>query len=133
LQKNNKHNRAADNKKVEVMNTIVNKVSLVGHLGNNPEMRTFDNGNKMAKIRLATNESYRDADGKKVDNTQWHNLVAFGTKADFAEKYLAKGKNIMVDGRLVNRNYEDKDGKKHFITEIQINEIMILDKKEKAA
>lgn len=120
-------------KTVEVMNTIVNKITLIGHLGNNPEVRTFDNGGKVVNLRLATYEPYRDAKGKKVDNTQWHDLSAWGKTAEFAEKYLAKGKYVVAEGRLVHRSYEDKDGNKRYATEVRVSDFMMLDKKEEAA
>ncbi len=114
------------------MNAPVNKVQLIGHLGGNPEIKTLDKGSKMARMRLATNESYRDAKGNRIDNTQWHNLVAWEGKAEFAEKYLAKGKYLLVEGRLVHREYTDKEGLKRQSTEVRITDILLLDKKAEA-
>lgn len=105
-----------------------NKVQLLGRLGSKPKISTFDDGKKMAKLRIATNEPYRNSEGKKVDNTQWHNLVAWAATAEFAEKYLEKGKHVMVEGRLVYSNYTDKDGIKHFNTNVHVSEFSILDK-----
>lgn len=131
----NRPNDTAGNKrkKVEVMNTIVNKITLIGHLGNNPEVRTIDNGGKVVNLRLATYEPYKNAKGEKNDLTQWHDLSAWGKTAEFAEKYLTKGKYVLAEGRLMHRSYTDKDGNKRFRTEIRVSDFMILDKKEKAA
>lgn len=112
------------------MNTLVNKVQLIGRLGIDPEVRNLDNGSKMARIRIATNEGYRDAKGEKVENTQWHNVVAWGPTAEFAEKYLSKGRQVLVEGRLVNSEYTDKEGNKRYSTDVHVNEFLILDKKE---
>lgn len=106
-----------------------NKVQLLGHLGNNPEVRTLEDGNKIAKLRIATNEPYRNSEGKRIANTQWHNLVAWAATAEFAEKYLAKGKHVMVEGRLVYNNYTDKDGIRHFSTDVHVSEFSILTKR----
>jgi single-strand DNA-binding protein len=110
------------------MTSLKNSVHLIGRLGNDPEIRTFDSGKKMASISLATNETYYNNKGEKVEDTQWHNLVAWGKKADLAEKYLKKGSEIAVEGKLLNRSYE-KDGAKKYITEISLNEILMLDKR----
>jgi single-strand DNA-binding protein len=83
----------------------------------------------MARFSVATNESYRNAKGEKITETQWHNLVAWGKVAEIVEKYLAKGKEVMIEGKLVNRSYNDKDGNKKFITEVQVNEILMLGEK----
>ncbi len=112
------------------MNTLANKVTLVGNLGSNPEVRTIEKGSKLARLRLATNENYRDAKGQKVQNTQWHNVVAWNAKAEFAEKYLNKGTFIMVQGKLVQRSYTDKDGQTRYSTDVQAHDFMILEKKE---
>ena len=103
-----------------------NKVQLIGHLGQTPEIKSFESGRKMAKFSLATNENYRNAKGEKVTETQWHNLVAFGKLAGIAEKYLTKGKEIAVEGKLVNRSYTDKEGNKKYISEVQVNELLMV-------
>lgn len=114
------------------MYALKNKVQLIGNLGNNPEIRTTESGKKMAKFSVATNETYRTAKGDKAVETQWHNLVAWGKVADIAEQFLSKGSEVAIEGKLINRNYADKDGKKHYVTEIQVNEILMLgDKKSK--
>lgn len=108
------------------MNNLKNKVQLIGNLGNNPEIVNLESGKKLAKFSIATNESYRNAKGETVKETQWHNLVAWGKTADIVEKYLQKGNEIAIEGKLVNKNYEDKDGNKRYITEVLVNEILML-------
>jgi single-strand DNA-binding protein len=110
------------------MNTIRNKVLLIGNLGNAPEIRNTESGRKMARFSVATNEKYLNSKGEKVTETQWHNLIAWGKVAEIVEKYLAKGREIAVEGRLINRNYTDKAGVKKYITEIQVNEVLMFDK-----
>lgn len=108
------------------MNALVNKVQLIGNLGKEPEVKTLESGKKMARFSVATNESYRNAKGEKVTETQWHNLVAWGKLAEIVEKYLVKGKEVAIEGKLINRSYNDKDGNKKYITEIQVNELKML-------
>jgi single-strand DNA-binding protein len=105
----------------------------MGHLGQNPEVRTTPTGKKVASFSLATNESYTDTNGEKVTETMWHNLVAWGRQADIAEKYLEKGKEICIEGKISNRNYVDKNGQKKYITEIIVADILMLGSKEKKA
>jgi single-strand DNA-binding protein len=111
------------------MNTLKNSVRLVGHLGMDPDVKSFDNNKKLAKISLATNDSYKNDKGDKVTETQWHNLVLWGNQAKLAEDYLRKGDEIAVEGRLSNRNYTDKDGIKRYICEVVVNEILKLGNK----
>ena len=106
------------------MNSLKNKVTLIGNLGSNPEVRDFDN-NKLAKFSLATNEVYKDKDGKKVENTEWHSIVAWGGLATIAQNYLQKGKQVAVEGKICYKQY-DKDGQKHYYTEIQAHDIVLL-------
>lgn len=110
------------------MITLKNNVQLIGRLGNNPEVRTFESGKKMTSFSMATNETYYNNKGEKVEDTQWHNIVAWGKKADTIETYLKKGSEIAIEGKLVNRKYE-KDGITKYITEISLNEFLMLDKK----
>jgi single-strand DNA-binding protein len=112
------------------MYALKNKVQLIGNLGNAPEIKNLESGKKMAKFNLATNESYRTADGKKVDETQWHHLVAWGKTAEICEQYLSKGSEVAIEGKLTYREYTDNNGVKRMFTEIQINELLLLDKKE---
>src|SRR5690606_16553899 len=111
------------------MTTLKNNVQLIGRLGNDPELRSFESGKKMATFSLATNETYYNNKGEKVTDTQWHNIVAWGKKAEIAEGYLRKGSEIAMSGKLVNRKYE-KDGIVKFITEISLNELLMMDKKD---
>ncbi|CAA0141035.1 single-stranded DNA-binding protein [Tenacibaculum maritimum] len=108
------------------MNTLRNKVQLIGNLGNDPEIITLEDGKKLAKISLATNDSYKDASGEKIDKVYWHNLIAWNKTAEIVEKYLTKGKEIAIEGKLVSRSYETKEGEKRYITEIVINELLML-------
>ena len=108
------------------MNTLRNKVQLIGHLGNKPEIITLDNGKKLAKFSLATNETYKNASGEKVTNTDWHNLIAWNKTAEIAEQYLEKGREIAIEGKLTTKSYDDKDGNKRYITEVVINELLLL-------
>ncbi|HUM96796.1 MAG TPA: single-stranded DNA-binding protein [Chitinophagaceae bacterium] len=114
------------------MYALKNKVQLIGNLGNAPEVKTFDSGKKMARFSVATSESYRNAKGEKVTETQWHNLVAWGKVAEIAEKFLTKGKEVAIEGKLINRSYEDKEGKKRTITEVQVNELLLIGAKAEA-
>lgn len=107
------------------MNTLRNSVKLIGHLGQDPEIKELENG-KMARFTIATNESYKNKKGEKVENTEWHPVVAWGKTAEIAEKYLEKGKEVAVEGRLTHRSYDDKDGVKKYITEVVINEFTML-------
>lgn len=111
------------------MTTLKNNVQLIGRLGNTPELRTFESGKKMTSFSLATNETYHNNSGEKVTDTQWHNIVAWGKKAELVGDYLKKGSEIAVQGKLVNRKYE-KDGVTKYVTEINLNEMLMLDKKE---
>jgi single-strand DNA-binding protein len=107
------------------MYALKNKVQLIGNLGNAPEVKTTESGKKLARFSVATNESYRNAKGEKVTETTWHNLVAWGKVADIAEKYLTKGKEVAIEGKLINNSYTDKDGNKRYSTEVQVNEILM--------
>lgn len=111
------------------MNTLKNKVQLLGHLGAAPEVKTLENGNTLAKMRIATNETYKNAAGEKVTDTQWHNIVCWGKTVEIAGRFLAKGSEIMVEGRLAYREYTGQDGIKRQTTEIIVNELMLMDKK----
>ncbi|MDP4599597.1 MAG: single-stranded DNA-binding protein [Polaribacter sp.] len=111
------------------MSTLRNKVQLIGNLGSNPEIITLDGGKKIAKFSIATNESYKNAQGEKVTDTQWHNVVAWNKTADIIEKYLEKGNEVAIEGKLTSRSYDTKEGEKRYITEIVINELLMLGKK----
>lgn len=111
------------------MKSLKNSVHLIGRLGNDPEIKTFDSGTRMASFSLATNETYYNSSGEKVTDTQWHNIVVWGKKIEIVENYLSKGNEIALEGKLINRSYE-KDGEKKYITEINLNELLMLGKKE---
>ena len=112
------------------MNSLKNRVQLIGHLGGDPEVKNTEGGKKLVKVSIATNEIYKNNSGEKVTETNWHNLIAWGKVAEIAEKYLKKGSEIAVEGRLTTRNYDDKDGIKRYFTEVVVNEILMLDSKK---
>ena len=109
--------------------SIRNKVTLIGRTGKEVEIVNFVNGGMAAKVSLATSDHYTNAKGEKVEETQWHNLAAFGKTAEILEKYVPKGKEIAIEGKLTYRSYEDKDGVKRTITEIRIEELLLLGNK----
>lgn len=113
-------------KNFKTMNGLKNKVTLIGHLGMEPELKQTEGGYKLAKFSLATNESYKNSKGEKVTETQWHNLIAWGKTAEFLGKYVHKGNEVVVEGKLLNRNYTDKAGVKKYITEIQVNDVLVV-------
>ena len=104
----------------------VNKVILLGHLGKDPEAFTFENGVKKVSFSLATTESYKDKDGNRIDQTEWHNIVLWRGLADVAEKYLNKGSQVYVEGKIKTRAWDDKDGNKRYTTEIVVNNMQML-------
>lgn len=108
------------------MSTIRNSVRLIGRVGNAPEIKTFEKGNKLATFSLATSEVYYNEKGEKQESTQWHNIVVWGKVADVVEKYVEKGKEIAIEGKITYRNYDDKDGIKRYITEIVVSELLLL-------
>ena len=110
------------------MNTLRNKVQLIGNLGNDPEIVNLESGKTLAKFSIATNESYKNAQGEKVTDTQWHNIVAWGKTAQIVEKYVGKGKEVAIEGKLTNRSWEDKDGIKRYTTEVVCSELLMLGK-----
>lgn len=112
--------------KLKTMYALKNKVQLIGNLGNAPEVKTLESGKKMARFSVATNENYRNAKGEKVTETQWHNLVAWGKVAEIVEKFLTKGKEVAIEGKLISRSYNDKEGNKKYITEVQVTELLLL-------
>lgn len=107
------------------MNT--NRVQLTGNLGNDPEIKTFENG-KLAKFSMATKEEYTTRSGEKSSDTQWHFVIAWGKVAERIETELKKGSFVSVEGRLVTKNYVDKSGQKKYVTEIVANEVVLNDK-----
>ena len=108
------------------MFALRNKVQLIGNMGQKPDVQTTESGKKRAQFSVATNESYRNAKGEKVNETQWHRVVAWGKVAEIAERYLDKGREVVIEGKLVNRSYNDKAGNKKYITEVLVNELVLL-------
>ncbi|MBS9524694.1 single-stranded DNA-binding protein [Litoribacter ruber] len=108
----------------------MNSVKLIGRLGSKPDVKTFENNRKMVRLNLATNESYKTAKGEFATETNWHNVVAWGKQAEYLEEKADKGSEISVEGKLVTRTYNDKDGAKKWITEVVANEVSIVEKKE---
>lgn len=107
------------------MSAIRNTVRLIGNVGNDPESVNLDNGKKVSRFSLATNENYLK-DGEKVQQTDWHNLVAWGRQAELIQNFVTKGKEVAIEGKLTSRSYEDKSGDKKYVTEIVIREILFL-------
>jgi single-strand DNA-binding protein len=112
------------------MNKLRNSVRLVGNLGADPEIKEINGGKKVASFRLATNETYKKTNGDQVTETHWHQIIAWGKTADIVEKYLHKGQEVSVEGKLTNRTWEDKEGQTRYVTEVIINELLMTGKKE---
>jgi single-strand DNA-binding protein len=110
------------------MANLRNSVQLIGRLGKDPEVKTFEKGKKLATITLATNDSYKNQKGEKVIDTQWHSLVIWGKLVDIVAKYLKKGNEIAIEGKLVHRSYETSNGEKKYVTEISVNDLVMLGK-----
>lgn len=110
------------------MNTLRNKVQLIGHVGQEPEIKNFDGGKKLANLTIATNDVYYNDKGDKVEQTEWHRITAWGKTAEIIEKFVTKGKEIAIEGKLTHRNYDDKDGNKRYVTEVVVSELLLLGK-----
>ncbi len=108
------------------MSTLRNKVNLIGNVGIEPIITDLESGKKVARISLATNESYKNSNGEKVTDTQWHTLVAWGKTAEIVEKYVNKGKEIAIEGKLTSRSYDDKEGNKRYVSEVIVSEVLLL-------
>jgi single-strand DNA-binding protein len=108
------------------MNSLRNRVQLIGNLGQDPEIKKTDKGKSVARFTLATTDSYRNSDGQKVEDTTWHNIVAWNGLAEIATKFLKKGKEVAVEGRIAHRAYEDKEGVQKYFTEIVLSDILLL-------
>ncbi|MDG1277370.1 MAG: single-stranded DNA-binding protein [Algoriphagus sp.] len=113
------------------MNALRNKVQLIGHMGSKIELKTLESGKVVGKVSLATNEIYRNQKGEKITDTTWHNLVIWGKNAELLDKYTDKGSEIAIEGKISNRDYTDKDGVKRYITEIVVNEILLMGSSER--
>ena len=110
------------------MNAMKNTVQLIGHVGQEPEIKNFDGGKKVANITMATNEVYYRENGDKVEKTEWHKVKAWGKVAEIIEKYVTKGKEICIEGKLAYSDYLDKNGEKRYVTEVVANDILLLGK-----
>jgi len=112
-----------------VMSNLRNKVQLIGRIGNDPEVVSLESGKKVAKFSMATNDSYKNAKGEKIEDTQWHNLVVWNKTAEIVEQYVKKGNEVAIEGKLTNRSYDDKEGNKRYVTEIVVSELLMLGNK----
>ena len=110
------------------MSNLKNKVQLIGRLGQSPEVKHLESGKTVANFSLATNEKYKNAKGELMENTEWHNLVAWGKTAEIIEKYVQKGSERAIEGKLTSRSWEDKDGNKRYTTEVVVNELLLMGK-----
>ncbi|KOP37087.1 single-stranded DNA-binding protein [Flavobacterium sp. WLB] len=108
------------------MNAMKNRIQLIGNVGQDPEIRTLENGRKLVHLSIATNEIYKNDKGEKVEQTEWHRVTAWGKTAEIIEKFVVKGKEVAVDGKLTHRSYDDKNGEKRYVTEVVVNEILLL-------
>ena len=111
------------------MNALRNKVQLIGRLGKDPELMSFDEGKVKCAFPLATNESFRNGEGERVERTQWHDVVIWGALAEIAGQYLRKGTEVAIEGRLAYRTYEDTEGHTRYVTEVIAGEMLMLDRK----
>jgi single-strand DNA-binding protein len=112
------------------MTNLKNSVKLIGYLGKDPEVRTFESGRKMASCSIATTDSYKNQKGEQVQDTQWHNLVIWGKLADVASQQLRKGSEVAIEGKLVHRSYDTASGQKRYVTEINVNDLLLLSPKQ---
>ena len=108
------------------MSTLKNQVQLIGHVGQDPEIKSFEGEKKLASLSIATKDSYKNEKGEKVEETQWHRISAWGKTAEIIEKYVTKGKEIAVQGKLTHRSYDDKNGDKKYVTEVVVSELVLL-------
>lgn len=111
------------------MNNLRNRVQLIGNLGQDPEVKTLESGKRVANFTIATREEFKNAEGQKVSESTWHNIVAWNGLADIVSKYLRKGNEVALEGKLVYRSYEDKNGVTRYVTEIVLNDLALLRKK----
>lgn len=112
------------------MSSLRNSVQLIGRLGNDPEINTFGENKVKARFSIATNDFYTDKNGERKEDTQWHNVVAWGNNAKIAEKFLKKGQEVGILGKLTHSDWTDKDNQKHYMTEVLVSEILLLGKKD---
>ncbi|MEM6525661.1 MAG: single-stranded DNA-binding protein [Bacteroidota bacterium] len=112
------------------MRNLRNSVQLIGRLGKDPEAKTLSSGKAMTIFSIATADVYKNAEGEKIEDTQWHNVVTWGRKAEIAAEYLKKGQEVAIEGKLVHRNYETSSGEKRYVTEINVNELVMMSGKK---
>ena len=115
------------------MNALRNKVQLLGRLGKDPEMISFEDGKTKCNFPIATNEIFRNSEGERVERTQWHDVIAWGGLADIVGQYCRKGSEVAVEGRISYRTYEDSEGQTRYVTEVIANELLMLDKRSSVA
>ena len=111
------------------MQNLRNRVQLIGRLGQDPESKTLASGKTLTTFSVATSDNYRNADGEKVEDTQWHNIVAWGKVGEIAAEYLTKGQEIALEGKLIHRSYETQEGDKRYVTEVSLSELLMLGRK----
>lgn len=112
------------------MQNLRNRVQLIGRLGQDPEVKTLTSGKKLTTFSIATTDSYRNANGDKIEETQWHNIVAWGKVGEIAGEYLSKGQEVVIEGKLTHRSYETNEGEKRYITEVNLNEMVMIGSKK---
>lgn len=110
------------------MNAMKNRVQLIGNVGNDPEIKNFEGGKKLANLTIATNDHYKNEKGERVDQTEWHRVVAWGKTAEIIEKYVTKGMQVALEGKLSHRSYDDKNGEKRYISEVVVSEVVLMGK-----
>jgi len=110
------------------MNAMKNKIQLIGHVGNDPEVKALEGGKKLVNFTIATNDYYINDKGEKIEQTEWHRVTAWGKVAEIIEKYVTKGKEVAIEGKLTHRTYDDKDGNKRYVTDVVVNDILLLGK-----
>lgn len=110
----------------------VNKVILIGNVGKDPDIRYLDSGVAIARFPLATSETYKNREGEKITTTEWHNIVLWRALAEVAEKFVKKGSQLFIEGRIRTRSYDDKDGNKKYVTEIVADTMQMLGKKQES-
>lgn len=106
--------------------SLRNRVTLLGRTGNDVEVFKFENGGTKASVSLATNDTYYNEQGERIDETQWHNVIAFGKQAEILEKFVVKGQEIALEGKVCYRNYQNAEGKKIYITEIRVSDVVLI-------
>ncbi len=119
--------------KTNQMNALRNKVQLIGRLGKDPELMSFEEGKVKCAFPVATNESFRNGEGERVERTQWHDVVTWGALVEIAGQYLKKGAEVAIEGRLAYRTYEDSEGHTRYVTEVVAGEMLMLDRKNNAS